>query len=250
MAMEIVLTNIKTNEKTTFKSKKAASEFLGRNPGFVDALLRRGKNAYKDYTFKVVKGQTLKDLTVEDYKRFKTMRVSDEAIVGWYNTNQKSMQDWKKENGLANFRLPRVYESKLEKNKKRFIELYNKHWSHEAIAKEMGLASGALSEFKKRYFPDLYKEIDYFFTKEQMAAIKKAGINYDTIKGRMKRKGMTFEQALAKGNRVYQIQFTKEQREQIKKTDLHRDTVRYRMLSGMSFEDAISKPNQSGRKLK
>lgn len=45
----VILFNTKTKEYHRFRSMAKASEFLGRNPGYISAVLKNGKRSVKDY---------------------------------------------------------------------------------------------------------------------------------------------------------------------------------------------------------
>ena len=51
---QVILLNKKTKESHYFRSKVKASEFLGRNRGFVSRLLKRKQNEYEDYIIFIV----------------------------------------------------------------------------------------------------------------------------------------------------------------------------------------------------
>jgi hypothetical protein len=53
----VVIYNIKTKQRYEFRSKQKASEFLGKNHGYVSCLLKRGKNIYGNFLIKEFQGK-------------------------------------------------------------------------------------------------------------------------------------------------------------------------------------------------
>lgn len=180
-------------------------------------------------------------MNVTNYLSFKNKRYTDRVIAQYFDVTPWELSKFKQRHDLVGIQPPGRMETKVDKRKKHYLELYGKGWSHNAIAKGLRMSPAALTLFKHAHFPDHVRKPAYRFTHEEKQRIKKAGMTWTQVRDRMRLKGMTFEEALASPPRKPKVHLTKAQTAAIKEAGMNRGTVYSRIAKGMSFEEAIKK---------
>ncbi|HET6872607.1 MAG TPA: hypothetical protein VFH42_06410 [Sporolactobacillaceae bacterium] len=148
------------------------------------------------------KPYALYNLTPDLYLKYKKRKISDREIAKLFKTTYKKVNEWKKNNGFGyvDFRRKdvfyRYFPDVLEREKKKYLSLYEKGWDLYSIASELNMSPSAVSKFREVHFPEhiMYRH-PRFLTAEQRQTALKNGIEIFNVYDRISR-GWSVEQAI------------------------------------------------------